>query len=129
MRYTLLASAALGLAVSFGGSAFAQVPGTNLGTTETQPRPGGGVAAGPGAPTSAAPLIPGGGSAAAPSGGTPTPGGGAGSAPVERRGPPPGGSGTAAPGGDPGTSTLAPTGAIRPGTSAPGGTGGSSSSN
>ena len=108
MQSKLLFAAALGTMLLPAAVASAQVPGTNLGTTQTQPQPGGGVAAGPGAPTSATRLAPGGGS------------------PVEMRGAPPAGAGAAVAGG-PGTGATTPNGAIRPGTSSPGGTGGSSS--
>ena len=99
MRRTMLAAV-----ISFGaavGVAQAQVPGTNLGTPQTQPQPGGGVAAGPGAPTSATQAAPG--NSMDPS-----------------RGAPPAGGGTAAPGGDTstGSPTLTPGGAITPGTPA-----------
>jgi hypothetical protein len=104
MRLTLLAAtAALGLAF---GTASAQVPSTNPGTPQTQPQPGGGVATGPGAPTSASP-------------------GAAGSSMVAPRGAPPAGAGTAVPGGDASGSTVAPSGAIRPGSAGTGGTGSS----
>lgn len=106
MRHKLLVAAVMGTMLLPAGPSIAQVPGTNLGTPQTQPQPGGGVAAGPGALTSAAPLAPG-------------------SSRVEDRGAPPAGAGAATPGG-PGTSNQAPSGAIRPGTSSPGGTGGSS---
>lgn len=111
MAYRVLLGAALGAAVLLSSAApraaevvLAQAAGTNLGTPQTQPQPGGGVSAGVGAPTSASP-----------SGGTP-PG----------RGAPEAGSGVAAPGGDTSSSTLTPGGAIRPGTASPGGTGGGS---
>ena len=53
MKHKLLLAATLGAILSSGGLAFAQVPNTNLGTPQTQPQPGGGVSAGPGAPMSA----------------------------------------------------------------------------
>jgi hypothetical protein len=119
MHRKMLLAATCGAILSSGGLALAQVPGTNLGTRQTQPQPGGGVSAGPGAPTSALE-----------SAGTrrrqaerraPRRQGAA-----ENRGPlPPGGAG-AVTGGDPSSGQLAPNGAIRPGTASPGGTGGSS---
>lgn len=112
MRHTLLLTAALGTILLLGSGAsraddliLAQASGTNLGTPQTQPQPGGGVSAGPGAPTSASPSA----------------------GPTAGRGAPSPGSGTATPGGDASSSTLTPGGAIRPGTASPGGTGGSSS--
>lgn len=103
MRGTIL-FAALGFSFAL-SAAHAQVPGTNLGTTQSQPQPGGGVATGPGAPTSAERGAPG-------------------SSVVAPRGAPPPGGGAAVGGGDPTNSTLAPSGAIRPGSPATGGTGG-----
>ena len=94
-RIILVAIFGLGAAI---GSAQAQVPGTNLGTPQTQPQPGGGVAAGPGAPTSADRMAPG-------------------TSMDQSRGAPPAGSGTATRGSDTGTNspTLTPGGAITPG--------------
>jgi hypothetical protein len=103
----LLAIIGLGLAL---GTANAQVPGTNLGTPQTQPQPGGGVASGPGAPTPANP-------------------GATGSSTVAPRGAPPAGGGAAVPGGDPSSSTVAPSGAIRPGSPGTDGTGSSGGEN
>jgi hypothetical protein len=99
MRRTMLvAVSVLGAAI---GAAQAQVPGTNLGTPQTQPQPGGGVAVGPGAPTSATRMAPG-------------------NSVDQSRGAPPAGSGTAVIGGGTGTGspTLTPGGAITPGTPA-----------
>lgn len=103
MRLILpLAALACGIAL---GSAQAQVPGTNLGTPQTQPQPGGGVSSGPGAPTSATRGV-------------------AGSDMVAPRGAPPAGGGAPMPGGDTGTGapSLTPGGAIQPGSPATGGT-------
>jgi hypothetical protein len=121
MRRTLLLTAAFGAALLSGAAAQAQgtaspgaAPqgGTSLGTPMTQPQPGGGVATGPGAPTSAVPAAPG----SAPAG-TATQG----------RGPPPPGSATPPPQGS--SSQLGPTGAIQPGAQGgESGTGGSQSS-
>src|SRR3954469_11376263 len=81
----------------------AQSSGTNLGSPRTQPLPGGGVDAGPGAPTATLPGVPPGPRGAPePGAATPSPGGAATSG-----------------------SNLAPTGAIRPGSGTAGeGTGG-----
>lgn len=110
VRRSFALAAAVGMTLLLGANAshagdviLAQAAGTNLGTPQTQPQPGGGVSSGVGAPTSAAP------SAGAPSG----------------RGAPAAGSGAPTRGGDASNSTLTPGGAIRPGTTAPGGTGGS----
>jgi hypothetical protein len=110
VRRPFALAAAVGMTLLLGGTAalagdlvFAQAAGTNLGTPQTQPQPGGGVSSGGGAPTSAAP-----------SGGTPS-----------GRGAPAAGSAAPTRGGDASNSTLTPGGAIRPGTTAPGGTGGS----
>ena len=94
-RIMLVAVSGLGAAL---GAAQAQVPNTNLGTPQTQPQPGGGVAAGPGAPTSA--------TQAAPASGM-----------DQSRGAPPAGGGSAATGGNTGTGSpsLTPGGAITPG--------------
>lgn len=94
-RAMLVAVIGLGTAI---GAAQAQVPGTNLGTPQTQPQPGGGVAAGPGAPTSADRMAPG--NSMDPS-----------------RGAPPAGGGAATTGGNTGTNSpsLTPGGAITPG--------------
>lgn len=108
MRRTVLFTATLGTVLLLGGVTMAQVPGTNLGAPTAQPQPGGSVGTGPGAPTSANR-------------------GAVGSSQVEPRGAPPPGAGSAQPGGDPSTSTLAPSGAINPGSSATGGTGGGGS--
>ena len=110
-RTSLICSAAVGLLALGGANApvLAQAAGTNLGTAQSQPQPAGGVATGPGAPTSLSPNV--------------APGAGAGS--LTDRGPPAAGSGTSVQGGD-GNSNLTPGGAIRPGTASPGGTGGSS---
>jgi hypothetical protein len=102
-RTIIMATAAFGLAL---GTASAQVSPTNPGTPQTQPQPGGGVATGPGAPTSANP-------------------GATGSSTVAPRGAPPAGGGAAVRGGDPSDSTMAPSGAIRPGSPGTGGTGSS----
>lgn len=110
VRKSLLMSAAFGAMLMIGGGTFAQVPGTNLGTPQSQPQPGGGVATGPGAPTSATRSV------------TPMPSDAGSSV---GRGPPAAGGGTATMGSD-GNANLTPGGAIRPGTSSPGGTGGSS---
>ena len=126
MRRTLLLTAAFGaallpcatagLAQTQGTTPQAVSPqGTNLGTPLTQPQPGGSVAAGAGAPTSALPSA-------------------GGSAPVDAaaqgRGPPPPGSGTPVPQGSvTGSSQIGPTGAIVPGAQGgEPGTGGSQSS-
>lgn len=107
MRRTLLCTSVLGAALLLGvqGHAadlvLAQASGTNLGTPQTQPMPGGGVNTGPGAATSALP-----GSTMVPGRGAPAPG----SADPAR-------SGDATSG-----SNVAPGGAIRPG-SKPGGEG------
>jgi hypothetical protein len=133
MRRKMLLAATCGAILSSGGLALAQVPGTNLGTPQTQPQPGGGVSAGPGAPTSAlesagtrrrqaerrAPRRQG---AAENRGMQPARGGSL----AENRGPPPPGGAGAVTGGAPSSGQLAPSGAIRPGTASPGGTGGSS---
>lgn len=111
VRKSSLLSAAFGAMLTLGGGAFAQVPGTNLGTPQSQPQPGGGVAVGSGAPTSASPNV-----APAPSDA---------GASMTGRGPPAAGGGSSTMGGD-GNANLTPGGAIRPGTSSPGGTGGSS---
>jgi hypothetical protein len=90
--------------------------GTDLGTPMTQPQPGGGVATGAGAPTSALP-----------SAGGPAPA----DAATQGRGPPPPGSAAAPPpqGSVTGSSQLGPTGAIRPGAQGgEAGTGGSQTS-
>jgi hypothetical protein len=117
MRRTLLLTAAFGAALLSGAAAQAQAPqgGTGLGTPMTQPQPGGGVATGPGAPTSVQPAAPG----SAPTG-----------AATQGRGPPPPGSATPPPQGSvTGSSQLGPTGAIVPGAQgAEPGTGGSQSS-
>jgi hypothetical protein len=80
------------------GAAQAQVPSTNPGTSQTQPQPGGGVAAGLGVPTSANRLAPG-------------------NRMNDARGAPPAGGGSAATGGNAGTDApaLTPGGAINPG--------------
>jgi hypothetical protein len=110
MRRPFALAAAVGMTLLLGGTTahasdmvLAQAAGTNFGTPQTQPQPGGGVSSGVGAPTSAAP-----------SGGTPA-----------GRGAPAAGSSASTRGGDASNSTLTPGGAIRPGTTAPGGTGGS----
>ena len=97
------------------GTVLAQAQGTNPGTPMTQPQPGGGVATGPGAPTSALPAAPG----SAPTG-----------AATQGRGPPQPGSATPPPQGSvTGSSQLGPTGAIVPGAQGgEPGTGGSQSS-
>lgn len=102
MRYKFIAATALGLGLLIAAqdNAQAQASGTNLGTPQTQPMPGGGVDRGPGAPTNALNDIPQAGR------GAPSPGTAA---------PTPNGSST-------GGSNLAPSGAVRPG-STPGGTG------
>jgi hypothetical protein len=147
MRRTLLCTAAFGaaliscatagsagqadrdsvLAQAQGSAPQATSPqGTNLGNPLTQPQPGGGVATGAGAPTSALPAAEGplqGRGAPAPAGGAPTSAlpAAPGSAPVDAattqgRGPPPPGSATPAPHGTvTGSSQLGPTGAITPG--------------
>src|SRR5690348_10204971 len=120
MRHTYLLTTALGAVLFLGGGpahadcldhqagdhsrlTLAQASGTNLGTPQMQPRPGGGVDAGPGAPTPALRGAPG-------------------SSLAEPRGAPSPGAGTAAPGGDATTgSNLAPSGAIRPGSQPEGG--------
>ena len=125
MRQTLLLTTALSAVLLLGGArsevcsgqqadqgrdiVLAQASGTNLGTPQTQPRPGGGVDAGPGAPTPAAP--------------------GALGDRAEGRGAPPPGSATPTPSGDATTgSNVAPSGAIRPGSQPEaGGTGGGQS--
>jgi hypothetical protein len=111
----LLPCATAGLAQVQGTTPQATSPqGTNLGTPLTQPQPGGGVAAGAGAPTSALPSA-------------------GGSAPMDAatqgRGPPPPGSSTPVPQGNvAGSSQIGPTGAITPGAGgAEPGTGGSQS--
>lgn len=112
----LLSGAAAGLAQTQGTTPQAASPqGTSLGNPLTQPQPGGSVATGAGAPTSALPSA-------------------GGSAPVDAatqgRGPPPPGSATPAPQGSvTGSSQLGPTGAIVPGAQGgESGTGGSQSS-
>ena len=120
MRRTFLLAAAAGAALlSCAPGTTPQATGpqrTNLGTPMTQPQPGGGVATGPGAPTSALPAAP-----------PPAP---AGAAAAQRRGPPPPGSATAPRQGSvTGSSQLGPTEAIRPGAQGgEPGTGGSQSS-
>ena len=118
MRRPLLLTAAAGAAL------LSCAPGTtpqatnsqrgNLGTPMTQPQPGGGVAAGVGAPTSALPAAP---------GSVPA------DAATQRRGPPTPGSATPPQQGSvTGSSQLGPTGAIVPGAGGAGpGTGGSQS--
>jgi hypothetical protein len=133
MRRTLHLTAAVGAALLSGatagfagptdqnpGTVLAQAPGTapqgtNLGTPMTQPQPGGSVATGAGAPTSALP-----------SAGGPPPA----DAATQGRGPPQPGSATPQPHGSvTGSSQLGPTGAIVPGAQGgESGTGGSQSS-
>ncbi len=125
-RTSFLTAAAIGAALLSGadpGTALAQAQGTapqgtpsqgtNLGTPMTQPQPGGSVATGAGAPTSALPLA----------------GGGAGQADAatQGRGPPVPGSANPPPlGSVTGSSQIGPTGAIVPGAEgAEAGTGGS----
>jgi hypothetical protein len=126
MRRTLLLTTAFGAALMLSataGTTFAQAQGPTPqrgppppGTPLTQPQPGGGVATGAGAPTSAVPAAPG-------------------SAPVDAatqgRGPPPPGSAAPPPqGAAGGSSQLGPTGAIAPGAQGgQSGTGGGASSN
>jgi hypothetical protein len=102
----VLAALSLGLSLAANGHVAAQTSGTNLGTPQTQPMPGGGVDRGPGAPTSALS------DRVDPGLGAPAPGSATPSA-----------TGDATSG-----SNVAPSGAIRPG-SKPGGdgTGGNSS--
>jgi len=121
MQKSLVLTATLGAVLLFSSGAsrasdvvLAQASGTNLGTPQSQPQPGGGVDRGVGAPTSASPALP-----------------GRDNSPVERRGPPAPGSGSASPGGDGSSSgTLTPGGAIRPGAAGTGsGTGGGGGTN
>ena len=105
MRRTFLLTAAAGAALlSCAPRTTPQATGPqrgSLGTPMTQPQPGGGVATGPGAPTSALPAAPG----SAPTG-----------AATQGRGPPQPGSATPPPQGSvTGSSQLGPTGAIVPG--------------
>ena len=112
----LLPCATAGLAQTQGTAPQATSPqGTSLGTPMTQPQPGGGVATGAGAPTSALP-----------SAGGPAPV----DAATQGRGPPQPGSATSPPQGSvTGSSQLGPTGAIVPGAQGgEPGTGGSQSS-
>jgi hypothetical protein len=123
MRRTLVLTAAFGAALLSGAAAQTQgtapqaisPQGTNPGTPMTQPQPGGGVATGAGAPTSALPSV-----------------GGSGplDAAAQGRGPPQPGSATPPPQGSvAGSSQLGPTGAITPGAQGgEPGTGGSQSS-
>ena len=123
MRRTLLLTTAFCAALLSGAAAQTQETapqatspqGTNLGTPMTQPQPGGGVATGAGAPTSALPSV-----------GGPAPV----DAATQGRGPPPPGTANAAPQGTAaGNSQLGPTGAIVPGAQGgESGTGGSQSS-
>ncbi len=118
MRRTLLLTAAAGAALlSCAPRSTPQATSPqrgNLGTPMTQPQPGGSVAAGPGAPTSALPAAP---------GSVPA------DAATQRRGPPSPGSATAPRQGSvTGSSQLGPTGAVVPGAEGAGpGTGGSQS--
>ena len=140
MRRPLPLTAAFGAALllsTSAGVALAQAPGTNLGTPMTQPQPGGSVATGAGAPTSALPSAEGPVQGrGAPVGGAPTaalpaaPGSAAAvDAATQGRGPPPPGTATPAPQGTAaGSSQLGPTGAITPGAQGgAAGTGGSAS--
>jgi hypothetical protein len=134
MRRTILLTTAFSAVLLSGVAAQAQgtaapgtVPqgGTSLGTPLTQPQPGGSVATGAGAPTSALPSAEGplqGRGAPAPAGGAPisalpaAPGSAPAGAAMQGRGPPPPGSGTPVPQGTvTDSSQLGPTGAIVPG--------------